>query len=319
MPRSRPLSRAPARSRAPPARRGAGRRRPASPRRSRASAARRCARRPPARRAARRSTRRSRRWRAAGPPRRGSASVGPFSERPPTSGETATTGPGQSRSASRMPGQREDRPDRDDRVRRPDDHRARRGERLEHLRRRLGVLGAAELDVLDRPGRALADQPLLQPAPRAARLDPRPHRLVAHRQHARRHAERAPQVVGGGGQRRAVRQPPRPRQADREVLVAEVEPHVLAERAQRLHHRERVVAQPPAALVDAVGEPERDEVRDRARRGRRGSRRRRRCWRSRRGPRRRRRASRGRAWPRRSRRRARRSEPASRRTLATAL
>ena len=53
-------------------------------------------------------------------------------------------------------------------------------------------------------------------------------------------------------------------QADREVAVAEVEPDVLAERAQLVHRRERVAVQAPAALVDRVGEPERDEVRIRA-------------------------------------------------------
>ena len=45
-----------------------------------------------------------------------------------------------------------------------------------------------------------------------------------------------------------------------EIAVAEVEPDVLAELPHRLHHRERVVAQSPAALVDPVGQPERDEV-----------------------------------------------------------
>ena len=49
-------------------------------------------------------------------------------------------------------------------------------------------------------------------------------------------------------------------QADRQVAVAEVEPDVLAERAQLVHGRERVPVQPPAALVDRVGEPEGDEI-----------------------------------------------------------
>ena len=47
---------------------------------------------------------------------------------------------------------------------------------------------------------------------------------------------------------------------DREVAVAEGEPDVDAEIAQRVHDREAVVAQPPAALVDEVGEPERAQV-----------------------------------------------------------
>jgi hypothetical protein len=39
----------------------------------------------------------------------------------------------------------------------------------------------------------------------------------------------------------------------RRVAVAEVEPDVLAHLAQRVHHRERVAAQAPAAAVDLVG------------------------------------------------------------------
>ncbi len=45
-----------------------------------------------------------------------------------------------------------------------------------------------------------------------------------------------------------------------EVAVAEVEPHVVPELAQGVHDREGVVAQTPAALVDLIGQPERDEV-----------------------------------------------------------
>jgi hypothetical protein len=47
---------------------------------------------------------------------------------------------------------------------------------------------------------------------------------------------------------------------DRQVPVTEREPDVLSERAQAVHHRERVVGQAPAAFVDPVGEPERDQV-----------------------------------------------------------
>src|SRR6185503_5093139 len=50
-------------------------------------------------------------------------------------------------------------------------------------------------------------------------------------------------------------------QADREVAVAEVEPDVLAQLSEAVHHMERVVLQAPAALVDPVGEPERHEIR----------------------------------------------------------
>ena len=80
------------------------------------------------------------------------------------------------------------------------------------------------------------------------------------RQHARRDAERPRQLRERLGQPRALAEPPRPLQADREVAVAEVEPDVLAERAQGVHHHEGVVAQAPAALVDAIGQPVEDEV-----------------------------------------------------------
>ena len=49
-------------------------------------------------------------------------------------------------------------------------------------------------------------------------------------------------------------------QADGQVAVAEVEPHVDAELAQLVHRVEGVALQAPAALVDAVGEPERAQV-----------------------------------------------------------
>jgi len=49
-------------------------------------------------------------------------------------------------------------------------------------------------------------------------------------------------------------------QADGQVTVAEVEPHLLAELAQPLHDLEGVAGQAPASLVDAVGEPEGDQI-----------------------------------------------------------
>ena len=62
------------------------------------------------------------------------------------------------------------------------------------------------------------------------------------------------------GQAGAGREPAGAVQADRQIAVAEVEPDVLAERAQLIHGRERVAVDAPAALVDGVGEPERDQV-----------------------------------------------------------
>ena len=63
------------------------------------------------------------------------------------------------------------------------------------------------------------------------------------------------------GQARALGEPPRALEPDREVAVAEVEPHLARRARAARHHVERVAGEPPAALVDPVGEPERDEVR----------------------------------------------------------
>ena len=132
-------------------------------------------------------------------------------------------------------------------------------QRLDRLGR--GRRLAAVLDVLDRALGAVADHELLEGALAAGGRDPRAQRVVGRDEHARRHAERAPQVVDRLRQPRAVGEPHRAVQADRQVAVAEVEPDVLAERAQLVHRRERVAGEAPAALVDRVGEPERDEIR----------------------------------------------------------
>ena len=62
------------------------------------------------------------------------------------------------------------------------------------------------------------------------------------------------------GERGALGQALRAAQADGQVAVAEVEPDVDAELAQLVHGVEGVAAQAPAALVDAVGQPERAQV-----------------------------------------------------------
>ena len=110
------------------------------------------------------------------------------------------------------------------------------------------------------PVGAVADHELLKRHPVRAALHPRAHGLVGHRQHARRDPERRPELGERVGQARALGEPPRALDPDRQVAVAELKPDVDAERAQAVHDRERVVAQAPAALVDDVGEPEHDEV-----------------------------------------------------------
>ena len=138
------------------------------------------------------------------------------------------------------------------------------GDRLEHLGRRAR-----------RPSRRRTPRPRPAP-PRAPRImnswkrpparrapHPRAHRVVAHRQHARparrapRPARRCASVSRAPSARRRARC-----RHDGEVAVAEVEPHVARRaRAGPSMTVERVAAQAPAALVDAVGQPERDEVR----------------------------------------------------------
>ena len=172
-------------------------------------------------------------------------SVGPLSTAPRTSGETATTGASVARSASAIPptariGPIEitgfDGPIRTARARR---------DRVEHLRRRRRRAGAEHLDALDRPRAPLADHELLEaePAPRA-RTCVRTGG-VGRRQHARR-ARRAPARAPSSVSvsRAPSAEPSRALEADREVAVAEVEPDLVAELAERLHDREGVVPQP---------------------------------------------------------------------------
>ena len=170
---------------------------------------------------------------------------------------------GAARSASAMPGHREDRADRDTGFDGPMTIGARAGDRVEHRLGRARRLDALELDAVDGPLAALADHELLEGAP-SARGRGRAVRTgcVGHRQHAGA-ARRAPRASSASASVsvRALGQA-LPRAAGRrEVAVAEVEPHVDAQLAQPVHDVERVVAQAPAALVDAVGEPERAQVR----------------------------------------------------------
>ena len=128
------------------------------------------------------------------------------------------------------------------------------------LRRRLGRVDAVERDVLDRSGAAVEDHELLERAPADVGQHTRGDRRVGHRQDPRSQPERRAEIRQRLGQTGARGEPPRALDADREVAVAEVEPDVGAELAQAVHDVEAVVAQAPAALVDAVGEPERAEV-----------------------------------------------------------
>ena len=96
--------------------------------------------------------------------------------------------------------------------------------------------------------------------PAGARADERTQPLVARREHPCPHSDGGvqPRERRRGGGTRGYQ--PRALHAPREVAVAEVEPNLHAERAQRVHDGERVAGQAPAARVDEVGEPEGDEV-----------------------------------------------------------
>ena len=189
------------------------------------------------------------------------AAVGPFRTSPPTIGLTATTGARRRDSASRMPG--------------------------------TARIGAIEASGLDGPitiarasaiaasacslGRACSaprnSRPSTIPLARSRIMNSWNERQPAPlRTHVRTgssligstrartpiaSSRRASAAVGESPSARH----PRALQAPGEVAVAEVEPHVAPERAQRVHDRERVLAQAPAALVDQIGQPERDEVR----------------------------------------------------------
>ena len=176
-------------------------------------------------------------------------------------GETATTGAAVARTASLMPGHLEDRAHRDDRVRRPEDHGARAGDRVEDGLRGVRRLDPLELDAVDRALAALADHELLEGHPTPAGQDAGTHGLIGHRQDARAQPEAARELGDRLGQRGALRQALRAAQADREVAVAEVEPDLDAELAQLRHRVEGVAVKAPAALVDAIGQPEGAQVR----------------------------------------------------------
>ena len=100
---------------------------------------------------------------------------------------------------------------------------------------------AAQLDALDRARRRRwRIMNSWNGHQRPSARDLRAHRVVGHRQHARR-ARRAPRRASSIASVSRAPSPSRARaaQAQREVAVAEVEPDVLAELAQPVHHRGR--------------------------------------------------------------------------------
>ena len=133
-----------------------------------------------------------------------------------------------------------------------------------------------ELDAVDRPLAALADHELLEGHPAPARQHARAHRLVGHRQHARAQPERRARarrcasVSVAPSARRCARRRPMARSRSPRLNQTST-----PSSRSCVHRVEGVAAQAPAALVDAVGQPEGARGRGRARRRRRRPRRRR--------------------------------------------
>ncbi len=107
-----------------------------------------------------------------------------------------------------------------------------------------GLLGAAELEALHESLCTLANHELLEGVPAARRANPGAHRIVAHRQYPRAYADRFVQPLDRRRGGRSLGEHPGPLKTPGEVAVAEVEPHLGAERSQPIHHREGVSLSP---------------------------------------------------------------------------
>ena len=117
-----------------------------------------------------------------------------------------------------------------------------------------------EVHVLDRSGATGSDHEVLKRQPASARHHASPDGCVAHRQDAARSFQCAGDRGVGIREPLALVEPAGALDPDREVLVTEVEPHVDRQPLETLHHAERVIGEAPAALVDPIREPERDQV-----------------------------------------------------------
>src|SRR6185369_8710582 len=124
--------------------------------------------------------------------------------------------------------QREDRADRDDRVRRGDDDDLRRGHRVAGLVRHVGLLDADVPDVADLGLLVAGHEVVLEIDPALVYLDLRANVVVRHRQDRRADAERALQRATDVAQPFAVPDPRGPRDVRRQVTVAQPEPRLLA-------------------------------------------------------------------------------------------
>ena len=189
------------------------------------------------------------------------AAVGPLSTAPPTIGLTATTGAGACASASVIPGIARigpieitglDGPTMMARAVARAARTSRVGAAAPAPSKRMSSIG---------PVPRRADHELLQAGLPAAGAHAGPDRHIRHREDAGvLDAERQGQLRQGLGERRALGEAPRALQADGEIPVAEIEPDLLAEVAQAVHHVKGVAVQAPAPGVDAIGQPVGAEV-----------------------------------------------------------
>jgi hypothetical protein len=173
------------------------------------------------------------------------SAVGPLRAAPPTIGVTATV----RRAGIGIARELEDWIDRDQRVRRADDHQVRTTQRVEHLLRRHRAFRRSRTRFAEPGLQALADVVLLERELPVVGRKSRADDTVRHREHARRDAEATAELEGRLGQRRTAAQHLRAEQVRGEVAVADLKPDVFARAPERVENAERVVLDAVPGLV----------------------------------------------------------------------
>src|SRR5271169_4501855 len=155
--------------------------------------------------------------------------------------DRAYRGDAWARAAHRLahPAKRENRPDRDERIGRRDDHHAGIANRAERRAQRTRARRAAQLDSFHRAAKAPAHEVLLErDSPAPAHFNESAHAIVAHRHHLRAHAI-APRDLGRDAAKRlAGAHPFGAEQMSREVTIAKVEPGLAIEADERAERGE---------------------------------------------------------------------------------
>ena len=170
-------------------------------------------------------------------------------------GDTAITGAAQSASAAAHAGHREDRFDADERIGWADDHRRQPwiGQRLQKSGLGTRRLGAVKRKLVHHGFATLMHEVVLEIDPAFIGAHARAHRIIAHRQHARPHAEAPAEVLGDHRQCFTGPQSARALDMHRKIAVAQPEPGLAADRRQRFHERPGLVMTAPAEL--RIGKP----------------------------------------------------------------